>query len=68
MRDSCHLVREGLCACLRRKEKAFLSPLSVHGITGREGNFQLTQANVPDKLEEHFHFVFQLIFNHVQAK
>lgn len=50
--------------------KAFLSALSVWGDDRHRGNadVQLTLANVPNGEEEHFHFVFQLIFNHVQAK
>lgn len=50
--------------------KAFLSLLPVWGDDRQRGNadFQLTLANVPNREEEHFHFVFQLIFNYVQAK
>lgn len=76
----CSRVRgdKGLMPCHKRRavflsemerESIFVPTFSMWDNSQRgKADFQLTQANVPDKVEEHFHFVFQLIFNCVQAK
>lgn len=48
-------------------ERVFVPTFSTWGEEAerRSAVFQLTQANAPNKVEEHFHFVFQLILNHV---